>query len=208
MKNEIILAGGLLITLIAVGSVIFSGEDVGEIYANISDEERRELLSPKQQDEINIVYETDNSSVVSMNTQKKRTASIGKQADEKPLPLGLSTYDAKRNFKISMYDPEQMYKPSEAPKAKKYVTVEGSIDGSKFIMKVPDYFIENPDNVKFRLTNKTTGESKTIPASFLYNLTTANGEAAAHHVVSMSSRNPGNYEYATRPQITPPSFGN
>jgi hypothetical protein len=203
MNSNILVVGGILITLIAVGSVILDSDEIDESYSGISAEKKEEMLTPARLKETSITYE--HSEEKKPMPVKRKVAAVVKKVDEKPLPLGLSTYDAKRQFEIAMFDPDQMYKPSDAPRAKKYVTVEGRVDGSKFAIEVPDYFIENPDNVKLRLTNSKTGKSKTIPASFLYNLTTS-GEPA-HHIVSMSSQNPADYEYSTHPQIAPPAFG-
>lgn len=212
MTNKVILATGAISALAAIALLLSPGDQ-------IDPEELAMFDHPVQQAEktksipfkkVSIDYEasdhTDKRAMKNGNSGEKQAVQQPiAQKDEKPLPLGQKTYDASRTYTISLYDPDRMYKPSEAPRAKSFTYLEGTIDGNKFTMKVPDYLLESPENVKLSIRNRKTNATETIAASTLLDEMRYSPGTNVHKEVHLDSGSLDNYSYDESPIVTPPS---
>ena len=199
-NNTILVSAGVAIAIASAGFVFFGGDaiDSEEItgLGTMSVGSSASYTSAGK-----IAYE----SAAVHSRVGKETPTYGmphRQKPEKPLPLGNSTYAGNHRYKIAIYDPTQLYKPSEAPKAKKYVTLEGSVDGKPFNLKVPDYFLEQPDSVQFSVTDTRTHEKKTMNAAFLSDLYD-NGDTPKHKKIAMNFDDIEGYGYSERNAVLP-----
>lgn len=204
MQNSTLLISGAILSVVAAGLILFNSDDIDENTIEVSPLEKPPAAyKPIVTISSKIEYDERKPSAKSVQNAVPTKPTLTIKKPEKPLPLGSSVYSENQRHKIELFDQTQLYTPSEAPIAHSYVSVQGKVDGKNFYLKVPDYFIAHPENVKLRVTDSKTKRSKTIPASFLYDLA-ANADGQTLHHVDFESSAPENFQYYNTDMITPP----
>lgn len=148
-------------------------------------------LGKKGQEETSIVYIDENTDALD-NEETNTSYSPLTEATES------------KGYKIELYDDSKMVRNGKGPYANERKTIEGTVDGVKFHLKVPDYMYNQPENVKLRVTNTQTGVSSEISAASILNAVSEEGEK--HYHLKVNSDSLENFEYSESPMVVPPSF--
>ncbi len=82
----------------------------------------------------------------------------------------------------------------------KLVFLQGNIDGSTFLLKIPDYLLESDtDKIKLRIKKLSSGDEKFIPIPFLTQMANTSQQIS----LEINFDNPENYSYKEQPVIVP-----
>ncbi len=85
-------------------------------------------------------------------------------------------------------------------KYNKIVMLQGKIDESAFLLKIPDYLVESDtDKIKLRIKKISTGDEKFISIPFLPQM----GDTSQQISMQIDFSDPENYSYKEQPVIVP-----
>gem|GEM_PF-3318536 len=149
------------------------------------------------------IPDTDDVSI-RYETQKMSESALNKPAETKHLPrekyLESKTYDRSKNFEIALINKNLQ----DARKPSGSTTLQGSIDGEPFFLKVPKALIEEGSGItELRVTNLKTNGVSTVSAAFIDDMR----NPSVRQRIDIDSKNLENYVQKEVEAIVPPRPG-
>lgn len=204
--NKTIMLGGAVALAAAAVLLLPGGEDITPVpsaskallEAPASSHQKTTLL-------FEAVPSKRGADVIKAPLHSRNEPGKNNMSNEKPLPLGASAIDVSKTYEIAVYDPEQIYKPSQAPQAHHYAILQGTVDGKRFSLRVPDTVLQHPESTLLRIQNRRTGEVSTASAAGFIEAMNASANTNKRSEFSIDSTEPGNFSEKRVSLITPPA---
>ena len=203
MNQNVVIAAGAVVSLIAVGFIVLSDDSI-DMKTNINAGFEKKDIPSRVETTIDYEQKVSMTSSKPVAAIQKKTFSVAKpkvKKEEKPVAMGVAVQDRSGRFIVAVVDPTRMYKPSEMPKSAYSVPVGGEVDGHQYSMYIPQKLLENPENVKVRIVDQHTGKVREGDAAFLYDIQKG---AQKYTKVDFDSEEPNNYRVSEREPILRP----
>lgn len=186
-KNTIIYAA-IVISMAMVGFIVFSGQqDFETQYTSLkASGELSKTVTPTK--EVEVKYQTTGKSA------EQKTKELPKR--EKFVET--KAIDQSNKFEISIINDQTW---SESQVAASVVRVNGKIDNSPFILKVPSYLVSSKSDVKLKVKNLETGKEDIVPAPFVPTL--GLGASGISTSININSSDVSNYTTGQQQSILP-----
>lgn len=144
----------LVACCVAVGFVLFS-----------TDVKMTNQITPSQNSEHSTKSSYQNSKLeVTSSTPTQNSSIIPPKPEPKVEPIrtqSIVAQDESDTYEIELIDEQK-----DLFEKTSYHKFEGSIDGNKFEIEIPEYLVEMGHKAKFNVRNKKTGDFNTVSANF------------------------------------------
>ncbi len=194
MNKTALFIGGGIISIAAL--VVLMQDDAVEFSTAQKLPQEAHITSENVPDteDVSIRYETLEAS----------ESALKKPAEKKRLPrekyLESKTYDRSKTFEIALINKNLQ----GARKPNGYTTLQGSIDGEPFFLKVPKELIEEGSGItELRVTNLKTNGVSTVSAAFIDDMR----NPSVRQRVDIDSKSLENYVQKEVEAIVPPRPG-
>jgi hypothetical protein len=197
MNKAIIITGGT-VSLIAVAVLMFKPGTAPEndTYAAVA----KSFQKKENPDHIDISFETHPKKLQTAqnNNHVSSVINLKKSPSKKEPDVVYKTYDAHKQFELALICPGL----GDAPALGSFRVVTGTIDGSSFKLKVPDYIFKTNQEgtLTLRVKNIRNQQEQNVPLYFLDEVKDANNR----HAVALSSSDLSNYKHTVKKGWLPP----
>lgn len=186
-KNTIIYAA-IVVSIAMVGFIVFSGQQDFETQYTSLKASGELPKTVSQSKEMEVKYQT---------TTKPSEQKI-KELPKREKFVETKTSDEAKKFEISIINNQTW---DETKTAASVVRVNGKIDNSPFILKVPSYLVSSKSDVKLKVKNLETGKEEIVPAPFVSTL--GLGASGITTSININSSDISNYTTGQQQGILP-----
>lgn len=195
MNKDLVIYASLALAVIIGGFVIFSSnEDYESQYNSLKESGKIEQAIKKEGGEVAVEYQKKEASAPSQNQSKSQSSSPSKPKKEKFVES--KTVDENKQFEIALINKQTW---DESKTGGTFAALSGTIDNNKFMLRIPEYLIKEKVDLELSLKNLKTGESKTISAPFIRDMTVL----GASNKISINSSDASNYSFERKKGILP-----
>jgi len=186
-KNTIIYAA-IVISIAMVGFIVFSGQQDFET----------QYTSLKASGELSKAVAPTKDVEVKYQTTAKPAEQKAKELPKREKFVETKVVDKSNKFEISLINDQTW---DEAKVATSVVRVNGKIDNTPFVLKVPSYLVSDKSDVKLKVKNLETGKEDVVPAPFVPTL--GLGASGVSTSININSGDVANYTTSQQQSILP-----